>query len=400
MQRIYFDYAATTPIDPCVKKAMNAVPFGNPNSLHVFGQEAQKALDGAREKMARCLNVDFEDIVFTGSATEANNLALRGIVAGAAERMRAMHARPKIIISAIEHESVYETAKALERNGIAECALIPVNGDGIVNIRKIEKEIDERTVLVSVMYVNNETGSIQPIGEIARIIKNFRSSKSKKGLPKKTDYPLLHTDAVQALQYIDCDVTTLGVDTLTLSAHKLYGPKGVGVLYIKDRANAMRAMEPIVTGGGQEFGMRSGTQNVSGIVGCAEAAEYACGIRAKQNAKTHALRKSFFELVKEIYPRAEMNASFEACSPYILNVWFPGISNELLLIQFDKEGIAVSAGSACHARAPQASHTITAMHGEERARESIRFSFGRDTKTADIRAFGAAFRKIMERYKS
>lgn len=414
MEGIYLDYAATTPIDPRVKKAMDAVPFGNPNSLHSFGQEAQKMLDGAREKIARCLNADFQDIIFTGSATEANNLALRGVVAAAAEHIHdRAHARPKIIISAIEHESVYETAKALEENGVVECVIVPVNENGVVNIKRIEKELDERTVLVSVMYVNNETGSIQPIEEISKIIKNFRNLKSKKDIVKKNrnkklehekneaiHYPLFHTDAVQAFQYNDCDAPTLGVDMLTLSAHKLCGPKGIGVLYVRNRVDTMREMKPILTGGGQEFGVRSGTQNVPGIVGCAEAVEYAQSTRVKQGIRVHALKEDFFELIKEIYPRVETNGPFEVCSPHILNVWFPGISNELLLIQLDKEGIAVSAGSACHARAPQASRTVTAMYGEERARESIRFSFGRDTKNADIRGFGAALRKIMERYRS
>ncbi len=407
MQRIYLDYAATTPIDQRVKKAMDAVPFGNPNSLHLFGQEAQKMLDGAREKIARCLNADFQDVIFTGSATEANNLALRGVVAGAAEYIHdRAHARPKIIISAIEHESVYETAKTLEENGVVECVIVPVNENGTVNIKKIEKELDERTVLVSVMYVNNETGSIQPISEVSKIMEIFKDRKSQTNSKSKTKnytksiYPLFHTDAVQAFQYGNCDVSTLGVDILTLSAHKLCGPKGVGVLYVKNRVDIMRAVEPIITGGGQEFGMRSGTQNVSGIVGCAEAVEYAQSTRVKQSIKMRELKKDFFELIKEICPRAETNGPFEACSPHILNVWFPGISNELFLIQLDREGVAVSAGSACHARAPQASRTVTAMYEEERARESIRFSFGRDTKNADIRGFGVVLRKIMEKYRS
>lgn len=443
LKRIYLDYAATTPVDTEVFSAMKPFldggsKFGNPNSLHSFGRESQKYIDDARAKIAQSIGADFNEIIFTGSATEANNLALRGVVKSYQHQSVkiSINQRPKIIISAIEHESVFETAKDLEKEGV-EVAIIPVDKNGTVDLKRFEKELDERTILVSVMYANNEIGSIQPITKISGIIRNFRNSKHKTLNSKqirnskfetqnyaKAIYPLLHCDAVQAFQYLDCDVKKLGVDFMTLSAHKIYGPKGVGLLYSRNlkfkisNLKLLQSILPIVTGGGQEFGLRSGTQNIAGIVGCAKAIELADKNRIKESKRILKLKNELWTSIKKIYPKAEINpvrnyrgdknilqklytadnpcckeqsiisnginGSLENTLPNILNVYFPTISSELLLIKLDMEGVAVSSGSACHARSQEPSRVIKGIWGEKRARESIRFSLGKYTTEEEI----------------
>ena len=220
MKKIYFDYAASTPVDPRVERAMRPYflgKFGNAGSLHSFGQEAIAAIDAARVTMARLIGADFHEVIFTGSATEANNLAIRGAVAQWKAISGNEHLKPRIVVSAIEHESVLETARDLERDGVADVVCLPVDREGFVDADAVAHAIDERTVLVSIMYANNEIGSVQPIAAIAEAVKAACANNN---------YPLFHTDAVQAFQFLDCDVQKLGVDMMTLSAHKIYGPKG------------------------------------------------------------------------------------------------------------------------------------------------------------------------------
>src|SRR3989344_1209544 len=321
--KIYLDYAATTPMDARVLRVMRpyfSEKFGNPGSLHSFGQEAMGAIDRSRETVAKIQGVGFRDVIFTGSATEANNLVLRGVVR-AVKNIRT----PRVIVSAIEHESVLKTAQDLEEEGLIELKILPVDEDGIARLSTLKKLLNENTVLVSVMYANNETGAIQPIAEISEIIADFKRSEYHELHPnypkknKKKDnlehsdeirnirvagaYPLFHTDAVQAVQYLDCGPGKLGADFMTISGHKIYGPKGIGALVARainpkhqtlnskwlDHAHHPELAEgqpqnlksknfeysnlglvsgfpgvrPLVTGGGQEFGLGSGTENVA-----------------------------------------------------------------------------------------------------------------------------------------
>lgn len=365
MKKIYLDYAASTPVDKRVLKAMASYfdeNFGNPGSIHSFGQAALAGIDKARQAIAKAIAADFNEIIFTGSATEANNLALRSLTKDSKNS--------RIIISSIEHESVLDTAKALEREGL-DVVYLPVSKAGFIDQAALKKSLTKNTVLVSVMYANNEIGTIQPIVEIVKIVKSFN--------PKI----IVHTDAVQAFQFLSCDVGELGVDLMTLSAHKIYGPKGAGLLYVRGGAKNLR---PIVTGGGQEFGLRSGTENVPNIVGFGEAVKLAESDREQETKKIGELKDYFWRELKKILPKIELNGSDENSLPNILNIYFPKNKSEDLLIKLDQTGIAVSSGSACSARASKPSHVLKALGWPlERIQSSLRFSFGKFTTKAEMR---------------
>ena len=405
MERIYLDNAATTPLDSEVRKAMEPYfsdLYGNPNSLHWFGQQARTAVDSAREMIANAIGARFREIIFTGSATEANNLALRGAIKKARATFEALHeGKPmKVIISSIEHDSILDTAKDLEKEGV-EVVVIPVNAYGFVDTEALAAAIDERTVLISVMYANNEIGSIQPIKEIANGIKTFRMRKH--ALPY---YPLFHVDAVQAFQFLDCNVDALGVDMMTLSAHKLYGPKGTGVLYVRTmdsvthvQDDRMYVIQPRISGGGQEFGMRSGTENVPAIVGFAKAVELATERRTDTAKRLTALRDACWNRLHDTYPQIVLNNPFidgNAYLPNIINVHVPSWKGGELLIALDLKGVAVSSGSACAARAAMPSHVLKALgFDDDRAGSSLRISFGRHTTESDIDRLMEALRDLV-----
>ena len=417
MRRIYLDYAASTPVDPHVARAMQPYfteKFGNPGSLHSFGQEAIAAVDLARERIAKAIDANFRELIFTGSATEANNLALRGAIKAfrfqllgfsdkEASHLKAnsYKLKPRVIISAIEHESVLETARDLAQEGV-EVVYLPVNREGFVDLKELERALTPETVLVSIMYANNEVGTIQPIYEISRIIRDCRNSKfqipndksisnsqkiidSKFSILYSPHYPLLHTDAVQAFQFLDCNVGELGIDLMTLSAHKIYGPKGVGALYARQGLlTTPYSLLPIITGGNQEFGLRSGTENVPLIAGFAESVELAVAYRKKETKRVGILRDALWRGLKKIMPHAEWNGGAPVL-PNILNVHFPGRSAEEFLTRLDMAGIAASSGSACRARSLTPSYVLRAMgQSETRVKESTRFSLGRPTTKKDI----------------
>jgi cysteine desulfurase len=376
--RFYFDYASTTPIDPRVLKEMKPyfnVFYGNAGSLHFWGQKALKALDLSREKIAKCVGADFNEIIFTSGATEANNLALRGTFHFF--KIKNQNILPKIIVSQIEHESVLETAHNLENYG-AKVIYLPVNKYGFVSLKKLKEELDINTILVSIMYANNEIGTIEPIKKIAKIINDFKKENN-------LIYPLLHTDASQAFQFLDCNVLNLGVDLMTFSSHKIYGPKGIGALYIKNKIKDK--IWPQITGGGQEFKMRSGTENIPSIVGFAKAIELAFNWRQKEFKRIYDLRNYFWKNLKLIFKKIKLNQepNFRSTLPNILNIYFPGKNSDELITKLDLLGIAVSSGSACRARSPEPSYVLLACgYNKDRAQQSLRFSFGRFTKKQDI----------------
>ena len=416
MKRIYLDYAASTPADKRVMAAMApyfSEKFGNPGSLHREGQVASAAVFNARLKIARALGCDYRETIFTAGATEANNLALRGIMKKFEIRNSKSETRNpkfeirnlKIIISAIEHESIAETAADLERDGV-EVAVIPVSKEGFVDLEKLKAALDERTILVSVMYANNEVGTIQPISKIANIIREYKQGKiATQGLAMTAGggYPLFHTDAAQAFQYLPCRPEELGVDLMTLSSHKIYGPKGIGMLYIKETLRQAQGINHLITGGEQEWAMRAGTENTPYIVGFAEAIEIAEKMREKEAKRVGKLRDYFWNKIKETlrlrsgnknnypvslsncYANVELNGSVQNRLPNNLNVYFPGRKAQDLLIALDINGIAASSGSACSAHTTEPSRVIMELgHSRERAMSSLRFTLGRQTKRVDI----------------
>ena len=376
--RIYLDNAASTLVDLSVQKAMLpyfSSVYGNPESVHLFGQDAMKAVHSARKKIARIIGADFEDIIFTSSATESNNLAIRGIMKAAKQ---SGISSPRLIISSVEHDSVLETARDLEREGV-DVIYLPVDAFGIVNLDVLKKSLNKDTVLVSVIYVNNVTGAMQPIKEIANLIQDFRKTQTSRKLD--FHYPLFHTDAVQAFQYHNSNVDNLGVDLMTLSAHKLYGPKGVGMLYFKN--SDANLLKPVITGGGQEFGFRSSTHNVPAIVGCAEALERSHHLRASISKKVKELRMYLINKMKKISPQCKIHdAPYQ--SPGIVNIYIPELPKDAIA-RLSTSGIAVSAGSACSSHSPLSSRVLRVMGiSEEEAVASIRISFGKYTTRKEI----------------
>lgn len=368
MREIYLDTAATTPCDPRVLKAM--APFwskiyGNPSSFNDAGRRAKKALDEARKKIARLLGAKNQEIIFTSSATEANNLTIFGIA----------RANPKlhIITTSIEHHSVLEPIKELEKEGF-KTTYLPVNKEGIINLEDFKKALKPETALVSIIYANNEIGSVQPIKKIGKIIKEF----------KKITGPLyFHVDASQAVAFLDINPNNLGVDLMTLSSHKIYGPKGIAALYVRRNTE----IKPLIFGGGQEWGLRSSTEAIPLIVGFAKALEVNQKLKIKNQEYQKELRDYFINGLKKTFPKIKVNGPKERKdqAPHIINAVFPDVENEQLLLQLDKYGVRASAGSACASRGIEPSHVLTAIGlSKEEARSSIRFSLGRETNRTDL----------------
>lgn len=427
-EKIYLDYAAATPVDPAAVRAMApylADRFGNPGSVHAFGQEAIAAVDKARETVAHAIGARFGEIIFTSSATESNNLALRGAIRSfwwnyfsANGRRRIPSTLPHIVTTAIEHESILETVRDIERRGAARVTVMPVGVGGIVDPQAVAAALTPETVLVSVMHANNEIGTVQPIAEISEAIRNFRErSANREAQIVKSDrrfalgaLPFFHTDAAQSFQYLDCNVDALGVDLMTLSSHKMYGPKGIGALYVRGQSAKRKAqsasgerfaigdlrLAPLITGGGQEYGLRSGTENVSAIVGFAAAARIAALRRERESARVTKLRDYLFQEVARRFPTAVVNGMRERRLPNNVSVRFPGRDGRDLLVALDRRGIAISAGSACAARTLSPSHVLRAIGLTEReARECVRITLGRPTRKSDIDALVRALVELV-----
>lgn len=412
-KRIYLDYAATTPVAPQILKAMKpyfSEIYGNPFSAHWFGQKARQAIEKARKEIAEFLGCQPLEIIFTSGATESNNLAIKGIIKNIKHQPRIKYGAniPHIITSSIEHPCVLETCKSLEEDGLAEVDYLPVTKAGLIKVSDVEEAIKDNTVLVSIMYANNEIGTIQPIREIGKLIKNIR--KTQKAVPQ---FPIFHTDAVQAINYLNCQVDYLGVDLLSISAHKIYGPKGVGALYIRAGTSISRIQD----GGEQEYKLRSGTHNTAGIVGLGEAISKINPVlntgqpRIKpvpgQVQEYGAKVKSILELKDKLIngvlkniPGAKLNGSRIERLPNNANFSFPGAEGEAILMALDLEGIAVSTGSACASESLEPSHVLIALGLKpEDAHSSIRVTLGKYTTEAEINKFLEVLPRIVERLR-
>ncbi len=362
--RIYFDYNATTPIGPAVVDAMTAATrdlFGNASSVHFFGQQAKAAMDTARSSVAALIGADPSEIVFTGGGTESDNFAIRG-AAEALEPMKRRH----LIASAIEHEAVLNTFKALARRGW-KTTLIPVDQSGILSPEHLKGAITADTALVSVMHANNEIGTVQPIAELAAIAHEHGA--------------LMHTDAVQSVGKIRVDVKSLGVDLLSLSAHKFDGPKGVGALWIKRGTR----LQTIQTGGKHERGRRAGTENVPALVGMGVAATEAAGKLTTEATRVGGLRNRLEEGILRSVTGTAINGARMSRVPNTTNISFDRVEAESLLIALDLEGIAVSTGSACSSGTLEPSHVLRAMgFPPHRTQNSLRFSLGMYSTDAEV----------------
>lgn len=363
MQNIYFDHAATTPVDPRVLEKM--LPyftdnFGNPNSQHAFGRRAVTAVDEARDTVAKCIGAKPSEIYFTSGGTESDNWAMRGAAHALANRGK------HLIISAVEHPAMLSAAKELQREGF-EVTLAPVDEFGTVDLAKLEEAIRPDTVFIGVMAANNEVGTLQPVKEIAALAK-------ARGIA-------FFTDAVQAAGTLEVNVKELGADMLSLSGHKFYGPKGVGVLYVRSGLKLAR----LVAGGHQERGMRGGTTNVPGIVGLAEALRLSQEHLHENAAYVAGLRDRFVARVQKEIPFVKYNGHPENRLPGNANFSFRYIEGESLLFSLDLAGIAVSSGSACSSGSLEPSHVLLAMGVPEGlAHGSIRFSFGRENTAGEV----------------
>lgn len=362
--QVYLDNAATTKLDDRVLQKMLpyfSTSYGNPSSIHSLGQEAYLKLEKERENVAKILGGDSAGVVFTASASEANNLIISGIVI----RNRT-ETRNRIIISAIEHPSVLEAAKRLEREGF-KLDILPVDRNGVVNPKSLEAIISDDVILVSVMMVNNEIGSIQKTKQLAKIAHAHGS--------------YFHADAVQAVPYLKINIKGMGIDCLSLSAHKFYGPKGVGLAYI----NPEIKIRPLVTGGGQEKNIRSGTYNLAGIVGLSEALSLAYKERDKYLKKIIELRDYFLKRMTEEIPEAKLNGSLSSSVPANLNILFRNIEGEAILIDLSQKGVLVSTGSACSASDLKASYVLSAIGlNDNYLNSNIRFSLGRYNTKKEI----------------
>jgi cysteine desulfurase len=367
MQRVYLDFNATTPVDATVLDAMLpyfSADFANASSIHTPGQSARAAVETAREQVAALIGASAKEIVFTSGGTESDNHAIFGIVNNALAS--AAQTPPHIITSAIEHEAVLNTCQALEKRGVA-VTYLAVDKNGVVDPAAVQAALRTKTALITIMHANNELGTIQPLAEIGRIA-------------AQADV-YFHTDAVQSVGKIPVDVKALGVDLLSLSGHKLYAPKGIGALYIR---NGTR-LQQLLYGGHHQRGARPGTENVAGIVGLGAAAEIARKSLAEDATRVSVLRDRLEREILAHVPDARVNSAGAPRTPNTTNIIFPGVEGEALLISFDLKGLACSTGAACSSGAVEPSHVLTAIGlSPEDARASLRFSLGRHTTEAEI----------------
>ena len=383
MKNIYLDYNATTPIDPRVLEEM--MPYlteyyGNPSSIHSFGRKGKEALDKAREQVSLLISANPKEIIFTSGGSESANFAIKSTaLKGLSDN------KNHLITTKVEHECVLESFMFLERQGF-EVTCLDVDSDGLIDLDELRDSIKDNTALVSCMYANNETGVIFPVEKIAEIVKERGA--------------LFHTDAVQAAGKIDIDLNKIPADLLSISAHKLYGPKSVGALFVRDSLSQRISLAPIIHGGGQERGKRSGTENVPGIVGLGVASAIAIEEMENDQLKIRNLRDGLLQSLKQNIKDIKLNGSIENMLGNTLNLSILGAVGESLTMNLDIEGVAVSTGSACSEGAVDPSHVLSAMGlSREEAASSIRISLGRFTEKEDIDYAASVFPKVVDRIR-
>lgn len=389
MKRVYLDNAATTPVDKEVLKIVfetfKKYP-GNPSALHREGVEARKVLESARRKIAEIFFAHPDEIIFTSTATESNNLAIMGVVE---EARKNGVVKPHIIVSSIEHPAVLEVAKYLKGQGVS-VDYLSVDGSGVIDVKELRGLIKPETVLISVMYANNEIGVIEPVREIAKEVRHARKIFN-------SVYPYFHTDAAQAVNYLNINVAQLGVDLMTVSSGKVYGPRGVALLYVRRGVQ----MSSLMYGGSHEMRRRPGTEPVSLVVGFARALEIVEKIKEKELVRLEKLRNTLADLLIKKITGSEINGNLAQTLPNILSISVDGCEGEALVIYLDAKGISVSGRSACTSSENGPSHVILALGKAQKEEKGvIRFSLGRDTKRDDIKKVVEELPRIVEFLKS
>ncbi|MCZ6468434.1 MAG: cysteine desulfurase family protein [Candidatus Dadabacteria bacterium] len=383
MKNIYLDYNATTPIDPRVLEEMMpylSENYGNPSSIHSFGRKGKEALDKAREQVSQLISASPKEIVFTSGGSEAANFAIKS-TARSLLREKGSH----IVTTRVEHECVLESLKFLEKEGF-QVTYLGVNSDGLIDLEELKEAITDETILVSCMYANNETGVIFPIDKIAEIVK-------ERGV-------IFHTDAVQAAGKIDIDLEEIPADLLSISAHKFYGPKSVGALFIRDSFSQQISLTPLIHGGGQERGKRSGTENIPGIVGLGSASDIASNEMRQDESRIIELRDQLFQSITQDIEGVKLNGILERQLWNTLNLSFEGVEGESLSMNLDIEGVAVSTGSACSEGTVDPSHVLSAMGlSKGETASSVRISLGRFTEKEEINYIASIFPMIVERIR-
>jgi cysteine desulfurase len=381
-QRIFLDYAGSTPVDFAVLKEMAKYQnfFANPSGLYSESILAKEALTSFRTRVAKVLNVQKNEIVFTSGGTEGNNLALLGIF----EAYKTKDFIPHFITTAIEHSSTLEVCKEIERRG-GEVTILPVSDEGLISLDGLSKSLKKNTVLVSIGVANSEIGTIQPIGEIGNIIKEFK-------LKNNIKIPYLHVDAGAAPLYLSLDIARYGVDLLTLDGAKIYGPKGVGVVFVKSGLNIM----PIIFGGGQERGLRSGTENIYSVAGFTLALENAVKNRQSEGERLALIRDYGINKILKEFPTAQLNGSHKYRLPNNINICFEGLDAEFATIQLDILGISVSYSSSCMTlKDDLSSYVIRALGRDGCSKSSLRFTLGKFNQKSDIDKLVLALKKVI-----
>jgi cysteine desulfurase len=381
---IYLDYAATTPLDKDVLDSMMPYltdTYGNASSVHTEGRNARLAIERARQLVATFLDCEAKEIVFTASATEANNLAVKGVIDSVRHRFPLSDSLPEIIVSPIEHPCVMESVKHVEALGLAKINWLTVDEYGRVSPDEVLSKITDKTVLVSVMYVNNEIGTIQPIKEISSIIRKVRDTRINSGISLPIYF---HSDAVQAVQYLPHSVKELGVDLLSVTSHKLYGPKGAGALYIRAGTQVTRQID----GGGQEYYLRAGTENVAAIVGFGHSVGKIVSDVGAESTRLRELQRFTVQNVLSRVPKSHLSGHPVERAPHIVSFLFEDIDIESLVIALDRKGIATSSGSACSSGVVKQSHVISALNlSFGKTSGPLRLSFGKDTVQVHLEEF-------------
>jgi cysteine desulfurase len=387
---IYLDHASATPVGSDILQTFHTIQktyFANPGSIHLLGIEAKKLVDGARKKVASALQARSEEIIFTASGTESNNLAIYGVIHHAKKNGIAI---PHVITTNIEHASVLESLKQLAEEKEIKLTIISVNTNGIVEVKSIREALTPETILVSIIHANNEVGTIQPVREIGKMLEKYKEAQ-------KSEYPYFHSDSCQSVNYLDIRPEAFRIDLCTLNSSKIYAPRGAGILYIGKKVK----MDPIIIGGDQEHGMRAGTENTAAIVACGDAIEKTVSVRDVESARLKELQKYALVKIREAIPNVKIWGSEKADERIVnnINISIPGIFSEEFVVGLDMKKIAISSKSACGMNDDEGSYVIRALGGTEKeSKEAIRITMGRSTTKAHLDTLVSEMKKIVERH--